>query len=228
MTKGFSTHLFAMFVMHALIVLGSWKAVESSEALQKAIIPKFGNGIMKMKVASGLFMSASRPVQKVISKPIAKPVVTSKPVMALPAPKTLPVKAAEPVVAEASSGSASGRADGTGGNPNGHAFGNSNSGTGKFTVMDLYKAELRATIDKNKYYPTLSKRLGQTGVVVIAFTLLSDGNIVDVRIEKPSQYERLNVSALDAVKKVERFKPIPKEAGEEKMDIQVPVKFVTI
>ena len=95
-------------------------------------------------------------------------------------------------------------------------------------VMDIYKAELRATIDKNKYYPTMSRRLGQTGTVVIAFTLLEDGNIVDIRIEKPSQYERLNVSALDAVKKVERFKPIPKEAGEIRMDIKVPVKFVTI
>lgn len=98
----------------------------------------------------------------------------------------------------------------------------------KFTVMDIYKAELRATIEKNKYYPTMSRRLGQTGTVVIAFTLLEDGNIVDVRIEKPSQYERLNVSALDAVKKVERFKPIPKEVGEVRMDIKVPVKFVTI
>ncbi len=98
----------------------------------------------------------------------------------------------------------------------------------KFSVMDVYKAELRATIDKNKYYPTMSRRLGQQGTVVIAFTLLEDGNIVDIRIEKPSQYERLNVSALDAVKKVERFKPIPKEVGEVRMDIKVPVKFVTI
>lgn len=98
----------------------------------------------------------------------------------------------------------------------------------KFTAMDIYKAELRATIEKNKYYPTMSRRLGQTGTVVIAFTLLEDGNIVDIRIEKPSQYERLNVSALDAVKKVERFKPIPKEVGEIRMDIKVPVKFVTI
>ena len=74
----------------------------------------------------------------------------------------------------------------------------------------------------------MSRRLGQTGTVVIAFTLLEDGNIVNVRIDKPSQFERLNVSALDAVKKVERFKPIPKEAGDNKMDIKVPVKFVTI
>jgi periplasmic protein TonB len=64
--------------------------------------------------------------------------------------------------------------------------------------------------------------------VVVAFTLLHDGNIINIRIDKPSQYERLNASALEAVRKVERFKPIPKEVGEAKMDIKVPVKFVTI
>ena len=83
-------------------------------------------------------------------------------------------------------------------------------------------------IDKNKSYPALSKRLGQTGIVVVAFTLLKDGHIIDVRLDKPSRYERLNFSAIDAVKKVERFKPIPNEIGELKMDIKVPVKFVTI
>ena len=99
---------------------------------------------------------------------------------------------------------------------------------GKEDALALYKAELRALIDKNKSYPPLSKRLGQTGIVVVAFTLLKDGHIIDVRLLKPSRYERLNFSALEAVKKVVKFKPIPQEIGELKMDIKVPVKFVTI
>ena len=108
---------------------------------------------------------------------------------------------------------------------------NANTGSdlvGKENALALYKAELRALIDKNKSYPPLSKRLGQTGIVVVAFTLLKDGHIIDVRLVKPSRYERLNFSALEAVKKVEKFKPIPQEIGELKMDIKVPVKFVTI
>ena len=95
-------------------------------------------------------------------------------------------------------------------------------------ALESYKAELRAMIDRNKYYPVISKRLGQTGTVVVAFTLLEDGNIIDVRIDRPSRFDRLNLSALDAVKKVERFKPIPKEFGGPKMDVKVPVTFVTI
>lgn len=98
----------------------------------------------------------------------------------------------------------------------------------KADLLTLYKAELRAKIEENKYYPPASRRLGQTGVVVVAFTLLEDGHIIDVRIDTPSVYERLNESALDAVKKVHGFRPIPKELEMSKMDIKVPVKFFTI
>lgn len=98
----------------------------------------------------------------------------------------------------------------------------------KNDALATYKAELRAMIDKNKSYPVMSKRLGQTGTVVVAFTLLEDGNIIDVRIDTPSRYERLNVSALEAVKKVSKFRPLPKEIGESRLDIKVPLKFLTI
>lgn len=90
----------------------------------------------------------------------------------------------------------------------------------------LYKSELRAEIEKHKYYPPLSRRLGQTGTVVVAFTLLEDGHIIDVRLDTPSRFEALNESAMDAVKKVHKFRPIP--WGEEKLDFKLPLKFFTI
>lgn len=196
-----------MTLLHGLLFFGTWQIVKTEE-VQK-LVPKYGNGVMKLRVSSGLLMTTATPEKKISPK-------------ALPTPKVKETVTSEfqPIPAVRSP-------EGTGGNPNGHTFGAGNS-SAKFSAMDIYKAELRAIIDKNKYYPTMSRRLGQTGTVVIAFTLLEDGNIVDIRIEKPSQYERLNVSALDAVKKVERFKPIPKEVGEIRMDIKVPVKFVTI
>lgn len=213
-----------MTFLHALLLAGSFSVLET-QMKEEVVIPKLGNGMMKIKVAAGLFMPQSAPqrpqpqvVKKVVtSKPTVKPVEVQKPVTATTPQDTQPVADTTP----------QGSVNGTGGRADGFAFGSGN-GQGKYNVLDLYKAELRATIDKNKYYPTMSRRLGQTGTVVVAFTLLEDGNIVNVRIDKPSQFERLNVSALDAVKKVERFKPIPKEAGDNKMDIKVPVKFVTI
>ncbi len=103
-----------------------------------------------------------------------------------------------------------------------------NSSQGTTDHMAVFKAELRAMIDRNKYYPPVSRRLGHTGTVVVSFTLLPDGHIIDVRLEKPSRYDRLNESALDAVKKVQKFRPIPKEIADGRMDIQVPVNFITI
>lgn len=102
------------------------------------------------------------------------------------------------------------------------------NGKGTKDPRIIYKAELRSRIDQNKFYPLMSRRLGQTGVVVVAFTLLEDGTITDVHLDTPSSHEPLNDSALEAVKKVGRFKPIPKEFEQAKMDMTIPVNFLTI
>jgi len=96
------------------------------------------------------------------------------------------------------------------------------------SVADAFKSELRARIEQNKTYPPMSRRLGQTGTVIIAFTLLEDGHIINARVDAPSAFERLNTAALEAVQKVHVFRPIPKELGEDKMDFKVPLKFLTI
>jgi protein TonB len=94
--------------------------------------------------------------------------------------------------------------------------------------LSSYKAELRALIERNKFYPSSSRRLGQTGTVVVAFTLLKDGHIIDVKVDTPSPFEKLNASAMDAVKKVVRFKPFPDEIEESKLDVKVSLKFLMI
>lgn len=95
-------------------------------------------------------------------------------------------------------------------------------------MRSLFLGELRAKIEENKNYPMMSRRLGQTGIVEVAFTLTQDGHIINARIVSPSRYDRLNESALEAVKKVTRFKPIPSELKEEKMDVTIPVKFAIL
>ncbi len=95
-------------------------------------------------------------------------------------------------------------------------------------LRSMFLGELRARIEENKTYPMMSRRLGQTGIVEVAFTLTSDGHIINARIVSPSRFDRLNESALDAVKKIAKFKPIPSELKEEKMDVTVPVKFAIL
>ena len=99
------------------------------------------------------------------------------------------------------------------------------SGTEAATIKDVYIAEIRSKIEANKSYPLVSRRMGQTGIVIVAFTLLKDGSIMDLHVHKSSQFERLDASAVDAVRKVGRFNPIPHELRESQLDITVPVKF---
>jgi protein TonB len=203
MTKSFYTHLSTIFLVHILILMGTWQLSQS-----EYVMTKVNSGVLKLQVASSMMMTSQ--VQKKVERVI--PVNPDKPRTAkVKEEKVTPVQQTETSPVASSQGS---------------EFGTAKSG--KTDVLSVYKAELRAMIDKNKYYPAISKRLGQTGTVVVAFTLLEDGHIIDVKIDKPSRYDRLNDSALEAVKKVERFRPIPKEVGESKMAIKVPVKFITI
>ena len=203
MTKSFLTHLTTIISLHAVLFIGTWQL--SQTEIVKNSINKMGPGILKLQIASRMIMQ-STPVQKKV-KTVSKNSVKPAPkVMEEQVVQETPTQPQEAIMGSAIGTSATGAAD----------------------ALTVYKAELRAKIDENKFYPTMSRRLGQTGTVVVAFTLLKDGNIVNVRLDKPSQYERLNSSALDAVKKVERFRPIPKEVGGLSMDVKVPVKFVTI
>lgn len=199
MTKSYITHLSTIVFVHVLLLMGTWQLSQS-----QFVRAKVGNGVMKLQLATNVIMN--RPV---VTSTKSVPVNSTKPkVKPQEEQKVLPVSETKVSQAE------------------GSEFGTAKDG--KKDLLSVYKAELRARIDQNKSYPPLSRRLGQTGTVVVAFTLLEDGNIIDVRVEKPSRYDRLNESALDAVKKVEKFKPIPKEIGELRMDIKVPVKFFTI
>ena len=161
-------------------------------------LTKIGSGILTLKVTSNLINSTAT---------IQKKILTPQLVHNVHAKMNVPLET-QSVLSQ------------------GSEYGTSSQG--KIDALSLYKAELRAMIDKNKYYPAMSRRLGQTGIVVVAFTLLEDGHIIDVRIDKPSRFESLNLCALDAVKKVERFRPLPKEFGENRIDIKVPIKFVSI
>lgn len=201
MTKNFYTYFSTIFLVHVLVLMGTWQ-LSQSEYVRSQI----DEGVLKLKVASSMI---SNQVQKKVERVV--PVNPEKPRVSQKEEKVTPVVPVEEQVQASAEGS---------------EFGTSVQG--KTDILSLYKAELRAMIDKNKYYPPMSKRLGQTGTVVVAFTLLEDGHIIDVKIDTPSRYERLNESALEAVKKVERFKPIPKEIGEKRMEVKVPVKFITI
>lgn len=209
MSNRFLTHLSTVSLFHVLLLLAGWQLSHSEFA--QPLLPKIQAEVMRLRVASRILISPAQQLQ-------TKPQVVKQATKVIPKTSEVEVQNA-PVISDTEPAS------------DGGAVGALGAGSVNGTITDLrsiYKAELRAKIDQNKFYPLMSKRLGQTGVVVVAFTLLEDGKIIDVRLDTPSRFDSLNASALEAVKKVNRFRPIPKELGTQKMDLKIPVQFVTI
>lgn len=99
------------------------------------------------------------------------------------------------------------------------------SSPGVRDLLAQYKEALRAKIDENKFYPSMSRRMGQRGTSIVGFTLLKDGHIINARILKSSGFSRLDQAALTAVTSVRDFDPIPDGVGLNSMDLEIPVRF---
>lgn len=220
MNRSVWTHFGLVSALHLfLLVLGGWQLSQTD--LMKSQIPKLGDGGIKIGSSAGFFRKYTQaPTPKITTTTTTKksPVIVKSTTQEVVA---APVSNGDSI----SSSNAVGNS-GTGGDPNGSEFGNARIGT--MDKVKIYQAELRSLIDKNKSYPTMSRRLGQTGTVVVGFTLMNDGRILNPRIEKASPYERLNDSALEAVKKVNHFKPFPTEMKEEKLEVSVPLNYKII
>ena len=202
MTNRFSPYFIGVLLLHALVIFGGMRFSQDQNQLSSLSKP---SQTIRLQVAA-----TTRPEApaKVTPRPPLKEVV-KKETPQKPQEKAVETKKiSDEVVKET---------------------GISSTSTQHINdLRSLYKAQLRSKIEENKQYPPMSRRLGQEGTVVVAFTLLKDGHIIDIRLDTPSPFERLNASALEAVKKVRRFLPIPDELGEKKMDFKVPIKFFTI
>jgi protein TonB len=76
----------------------------------------------------------------------------------------------------------------------------------------------------NPVYPTLSKRLREEGTVVLRVNLDTQGNVLDITIEKSSSFQRLDQAALEAVK---QWRFVPAKRGQVAMPSSalVPIEF---
>jgi len=127
----------------------------------------------------------------------------------------LPSKASEGV--PSNTGSAHTQSD-----PNGSGVANGDPNAGP---LERYLFGLRQVIESKKVYPSLSRRMGETGKALVVLKLLRDGTVQDVRLKGSSRYARLDQVALDAVAAVEKYKPIPDSIAENELTVEVPIEF---
>lgn len=76
----------------------------------------------------------------------------------------------------------------------------------------------------NPVYPALSKRLREEGTVVLRVNLDTQGNVLDISIEKSSGFQRLDQAAHEAVK---QWRFVPAKRGQTALPSAalVPIRF---
>ena len=74
-------------------------------------------------------------------------------------------------------------------------------------------------------YPAMSKRLGETGRVVLRVLIGADGRAQDARIERSSGFDRLDQVALETARDRWRYRPGTRNGVPEAMWYRVPINF---
>jgi protein TonB len=92
-------------------------------------------------------------------------------------------------------------------------------------IETTYLSQIRSTIEKNKTYPKIAKRLNQTGKVYVTFLVTKDGVIKNCRINKSSNFESLDEASMEILMKIVSFEAIPKELNKDSWEITVPIVY---
>jgi periplasmic protein TonB len=79
---------------------------------------------------------------------------------------------------------------------------------------------IRQAIERHVIYPTIGRRLGWAGKVVLTFVIRADGSVQDVRVRESSGHRALDESATQAV---HRAAPLPH--ANESVQIVMPIEF---
>ena len=88
-----------------------------------------------------------------------------------------------------------------------------------------YEQGIRQRIEQKKVYPRRAKRMRKQGVVKVAFTVSKNGTVSKLRLLKSSGVKSLDKAALEAVRKVGRFPPIPAGVGKALINYIIPIAY---
>ena len=91
-------------------------------------------------------------------------------------------------------------------------------------IYQSYYGVVRSMLDSNKKYPLLSLQRRQEGTPIVEFTILQNGDVINIDITS-SGYRLLDREAQKIVLKSAPFPPIPKSLGKNRIDLRVPINF---
>ena len=91
-------------------------------------------------------------------------------------------------------------------------------------IYQSYYGGVRSMLDSNKKYPLLSLQRRQEGTPIVEFTILQNGDVINIDITS-SGFRLLDREAQKIVLKSAPFPPIPKSLGKNRIDLRVPINF---
>ncbi|WP_413575661.1 energy transducer TonB [Bdellovibrio sp. HCB290] len=162
----------------------------------------------------------SAPTNATAVKHVAMPKLADDGDVAIAQKKVKPQEMATPP-AEAAGAKSLGHEDGilTSG-PLGEATGKRNA-----SIKERYLYELRVLIEGRKTYPVTSKRLRETGRVLVEFIVEKDGTITAVEIKQGTTFERLNEAAKSLIAGIGKYKPLPAEFATASAKLEIPIEY---
>jgi len=92
--------------------------------------------------------------------------------------------------------------------------------------ISSYIAAIYERISRAKYYPEISRRLGQQGEVEVSFAVGREGGLEgEMYLARPSAYERLNRAAQRSVERSGPFPPLPVCIRSDHLPLKVRIVF---
>jgi len=90
---------------------------------------------------------------------------------------------------------------------------------------DSYQDALRAALARQHHYPPRARRFGLSGQVLVAFTIEHDGQFSAIHLARSSNADLLDRAALDTVRRLGRFRPLPADYSEDRWAVSVPLVY---
>jgi len=90
---------------------------------------------------------------------------------------------------------------------------------------DNYQIALRAALARQHRYPPRARRFGLSGEVLVAFTIEHDGQFSAIHLARSSNADLLDRAALDTVRRLGRFRPLPADYSEDGWAVSVPLVY---
>lgn len=88
-----------------------------------------------------------------------------------------------------------------------------------------YSRALRAALAQRHQYPRRAARFGLTGTAQVTFTIQRDGRFTDIGITASTGSALLDQAALDTVRRLGRFRPLPDGYSAEGWTLSVPLVY---